>query len=76
MIEGLVKLTKASISRVATGGKLITSTAVKEQRLALCRECPSKDSLTCKECGCFIAAKVSAAASYCPLGKWKSEDVV
>ena len=41
-------------------------------RLALCNECPRlvKAVQVCKECGCFMPAKVWISGQSCPLGKW------
>jgi len=44
-------------------------------RWDICNDC---DELTarnrCKECGCFMVAKVKFKKAFCPLGKWgKSE---
>jgi len=41
-------------------------------RLALCNECPSlvKAVQVCKECGCFMPAKVWITGQSCPIGKW------
>ena len=48
----------------------------KEKELALsraaeCDICPSQTKVkTCKECGCYLPAKVRSETSKCPLGKW------
>lgn len=75
MIEGLMTVVKASASRVVSGGNLITTPAVREERLKICKECPEQSGNTCKKCGCFIAGKVAAAASYCPVKKWNAEEI-
>lgn len=45
---------------------------VAESRLDVCRGCERlfTPTLTCKECGCFMAAKTRLTAATCPLGKW------
>lgn len=48
--------------------------STKEQRLALCNDCPSKEQFMgfdrCGECKCFIVFKASFKNSKCPLQKW------
>lgn len=45
---------------------------VKDQRLAICLECPRliKATKQCKECGCFMDVKARLFDADCPLGKW------
>lgn len=42
------------------------------ERMSICKKCPLFDSMfgRCRECGCFIRAKVQLAAEECPKGKW------
>ena len=44
------------------------------ERLAICKDCPRirKTSMTCKECGCFMPAKVKLPNAFCPIGKWQA----
>ncbi len=44
----------------------------KNKRLDICKACPElvKLTTTCKQCGCFMAAKAKLAEASCPLGKW------
>ena len=48
------------------------------KRLEICLKCPKLGvSLLggkCIECGCFLALKVIAKTSKCPLGKWELEN--
>ena len=52
----------------------------KDQQMMLdrWRECRACDRLTpaftCKECGCFMKAKVKLSQAECPLGKWSKEE--
>lgn len=48
--------------------------SVQEERLAICEACPEliQATHTCKECGCFMTAKVKLAQAYCPLHKWEA----
>jgi hypothetical protein len=40
-------------------------------RWRVCRTCDRLDSLfRCRECGCFMKAKVKLSNSECPVGKW------
>lgn len=45
---------------------------VSEKRLNICLECPELIQLTkqCKQCGCFMKAKVQIQKATCPMGKW------
>lgn len=41
------------------------------KRMSVCEECEKLTvAKTCKECGCFMPAKVKLKHSACPLGKW------
>jgi len=43
-------------------------------RWRVCRGCDQLDALfRCRECGCFMKAKVKLSQAECPLGKWKKE---
>lgn len=41
-------------------------------RYAICKECDQfdKEWAKCKNCGCFLKAKVMLPISSCPLKKW------
>ena len=56
---------------------IAVSEGIQRARLSTCRECPSYDDIQhrCKECGCFLGAKVKFSASSCPLGKWEESDM-
>ena len=45
-------------------------------RLAMCNECPSlvKAVQVCKECGCFMPAKVWITGQSCHIGKWTATE--
>lgn len=45
-------------------------------RLATCNECPRliKAVQVCKECGCFMPAKVWIMKQQCPLDKWAATE--
>lgn len=47
----------------------------RELRYDVCKGCPRlfKPTRTCKECGCFMAAKTWLKNADCPLGKWAVE---
>lgn len=47
-------------------------TEVAQERLDICKGCEHliKATTTCKECGCFMAAKVKLPNAFCPIGKW------
>lgn len=45
---------------------------VAQKRIEICIACPSLIQITktCKECGCFMAAKTKLKNAECPLKKW------
>lgn len=53
-------------------GTEYASDEVSANRFSVCEQCPSLLALTnqCKECGCFMKAKVKLEKAVCPLGKW------
>ena len=59
------------------GGELSGRQAIVAKRLAFCAECPRliKRIQLCKECGCFMPAKVWLLDSWCPLAKWGQEEL-
>lgn len=43
------------------------------QRIELCKSCDQLNSLNfCKQCGCFMPAKIRLKWTSCPIGKWKA----
>lgn len=43
------------------------------KRIEICKSCDQLNSLNfCKQCGCFMPAKVRIRAVSCPLGKWSA----
>ena len=52
----------------------IASEQVKQERLNTCFICDRYDDKRqrCKECGCFVRAKVIFSVNSCPIGKWNS----
>lgn len=49
------------------------SREIAKERMDICMSCDRlfKPTKTCKECGCFMAAKVWLAPVECPLNKWQ-----
>jgi hypothetical protein len=45
---------------------------LKEERLAICMECPAlnKNLMKCTKCGCFMQLKSTLRQATCPVGKW------
>lgn len=42
------------------------------KRIETCKACPELNSLKfCKQCGCFMPAKIRIKWSKCPLDKWE-----
>jgi hypothetical protein len=47
------------------------SDAVKENRMAICEECPHYlISKQCSKCGCFMPLKTGLLHATCPINKW------
>lgn len=69
----LIMLRKAMSEGTAS---IAVSESIQRARIKTCKECPSYDDIQhrCKECGCFIGAKVKFSAASCPLGKWEVSD--
>jgi hypothetical protein len=46
--------------------------AVRDERLAICKECPFFNAETgeCSECGCYMPLKTGLLSASCPIGKW------
>lgn len=71
MAENLAKTTVQAISHKPASSEL------REKRLEVCRACPAfdVDSKRCKECGCYMPAKVVVGGDpdkLCPLKKWSN----
>jgi hypothetical protein len=49
-----------------------TTKNIRDNRLDICKDCDRlfKPTRTCRECGCFMAAKTWLKDADCPLGKW------
>lgn len=65
------------VKQIVTGyTNLIRQKTTKEakSRLVICRNCASNRwkgmRMWCKECGCYIPAKIRAPKAECNLGKW------
>lgn len=52
------------------------SEEVRHQRLAVCKTCNDfrSKSKTCRQCGCFVPAKVIFAGTDCPIGLWTESE--
>ena len=46
--------------------------SLSKERYSICQSCPEliKLTKTCKECGCFMAAKTKLQNATCPISKW------
>jgi hypothetical protein len=51
---------------------MISSTEVVKERALACKGCEKLTAVVhvCKECGCFMPAKILLANMTCPIGKW------
>ncbi len=70
--KGMANLLAKGSSALSSGKKIISPTELAQQRLDICEKCPSldKDLGRCRECGCFVQAKVKMNFEDCPVGKW------
>lgn len=72
MAIDLTKTAYSAILRKKMRETLCVSEDEAEERLMICKECPSfreKDK-RCIECGCFMLIKVKLKGVECPLSKW------
>lgn len=55
---------------------ILVEKEVREERLAICRECPKfkKTLKLCSICGCFMPAKTWMHNQTCPQNLWGRED--
>lgn len=44
---------------------------IASKRFTICEECDKYSSYFCKECNCFMPAKVLIPGAKCPLNKWE-----
>lgn len=54
-----------------------TTRDTRDARLGVCKGCERlfKPTRTCRECGCFMAAKTWLKDASCPLGKWIAYEI-
>jgi len=46
------------------------------KRIGICKECPDLNKLNfCRQCGCFMPAKVRLPEASCPVLKWDKMSV-
>ena len=55
---------------VVKGAPLLVSKELKEQRLSVCRVCPSFENGRCLKCGCYTEIKAALATERCPDARW------
>lgn len=68
LMRGATGLTKAVLGLDKAPDEAI------DLRWAVCNRCSEMGRLGfCKQCGCYLRAKVRVASEACPLGKWKPE---
>jgi hypothetical protein len=76
LFQKLGNFTGAVIEWFASGGERVNEEE-REQRLAICKACPSYTGIRCRHCGCGITDqatyfdKLGWKTSKCPEGKWK-----
>ena len=70
----LSKAYRVSSEVTAWGAAGFPLSAMREQRLAICAQCPNYQirRRTCSLCGCFMPVKASIATSSCPEERWSN----
>jgi len=64
ILKGAVGLAKAHLGIDAADKETV------ESRQATCLGCDRFDFGKCKECGCYLHAKVRIKSETCPIGRW------
>lgn len=71
MAVGLLKTATDSVISGLQGGRILATAELAETRLGICQKCEFlMKTSRCAKCGCFVAAKVKAEMSKCPVGNW------
>lgn len=50
--------------------KILAPKPIIEERIKICKSCPSLKQNRCQVCGCYIAVKAGMDVEKCPDGKW------
>ncbi len=73
LVRKAVNFSKAVARHVVDGGRKVDDTLF-QQRLEICRNCPSCDTdrMVCREkkCGCKLTLKARWRSDICPQNKW------
>jgi hypothetical protein len=74
IIQKAINFTASVVKHVANGMESASS-AVKQERMTICKSCPFFNNTdpknpTCNKCWCFLEIKTSWASEKCPEGKW------
>ena len=74
--KNLAKFTFEVLKFGITGNALTCSNETVLKRKEICSTCDRLDPVPnrCRECGCFLDAKVHFSLEACPLGKWRESD--
>ena len=64
VLKGIIGLTKAH----AGFDKAEDATVIERQ--SICERCEQNDLGRCRQCGCYLWAKVRVAGERCPMAKW------
>ena len=61
-----------TLKGIITGNASYSTPEQAAARMEICKVCPRMQSVmkVCKECGCYLPAKVKFTMSVCPIGKW------
>ena len=74
MRQLLSKAYRVSSEVITWGVAGFPLSVMREQRLAICAQCPNYQvrERTCSLCGCFMPVKASLATSSCPEDRWSN----
>jgi predicted Zn-ribbon and HTH transcriptional regulator len=72
------KLESLNEAKEKARSAILVDSEIKSERLSICQQCEFLFHPTqqCKKCGCFVHAKTSLTSSSCPIGKWKSIEII
>jgi len=70
--KNLAKFTFEVVKDVVSlnGTPVLSTEEEQQERLSICKMCESLRQNRCRQCGCYMNAKVKFTASQCPIQKW------
>ena len=59
-----------AVAKWFANGCSVVPAGVAEERMEICRACPSFDNGTCSQCSCVLSLKTKSPTEQCPSSKW------